>query len=63
MSAVSENIKKIIETKGLKKKAVAKAAGYTVSKFSNMLNGRQNIQAQDIKNISIALGVTPNDLF
>lgn len=39
-SAIAENIKSIIERKGLKHKAVAERAGYTSGQFSALLNRR-----------------------
>lgn len=60
---VPENIKRIMMEKGLKCSAVAGWAGITSVAFSNMLNGRQIIDAYDLVAISDALGVTPNDLF
>ena len=60
---IKENIRRIIESKGLKHRAVAIRAGLRPQQFSDMLNGRRNIYAEDILRISIALEVTPNDLF
>lgn len=62
-AVVPENIKRIMAEKGLKCGAVANWAGITVAAFSNMLNGRQIIDANDLVAIADALNVTPNDLF
>lgn len=58
-----QNIKKLIEIKGLKQCAVAYRAGFSEQEFSNMLNGRKIIKAEDVTAIANALDATPNDLF
>ncbi len=63
MTIVEKNIKQIIKSKGLKQKIVAIRAGLTPQQFSDMLNGRRNIYDNDILRISMALEVTPNELF
>ena len=60
---VPARINQIISEKGLKKHAVAEWAGIKKQAFSEMLTGRRIIKAKDIIGISIALKVTPNDLF
>ena len=60
---VIANIRSIIDRKGLKHKAVAEKAGYSIQQFSNMLSGRKVIECTDIWRIANALEVTPNDLF
>lgn len=62
-NAISGNVRKIIIERGLKQKAVAKNAGYDEKQFSNMLNGRKTITDVDVFRLSVALGVTPNELF
>lgn len=62
-SSVTNNIKSLIKEKGLLQKSVAQKAGIEEKAFSNMLNGRKVIDANDIYNISMALCVLPNDLF
>lgn len=62
-SAVTRNTKRIISSRGLKNRAIAKRAGYSEQQFSAMLNGRKIIKDCDVAAISNALGVTPNDLF
>lgn len=59
---VATNIKKVIEEKGAKQKTIACASGFNEKEFSNMLNGRKIIKADDVLPIAVALGVTPNDL-
>lgn len=63
MAIVEENIRRIIMSKGLKQKVVAVRAGLTPQQFSDMLNGRRNIYDEDILHISMALEVSPNELF
>lgn len=58
-----DNIVRIINKKGLKQLAVAKAAGYSQQQFSDMLNGRKIIKPCDAFAIAEALNVTMNDLY
>lgn len=62
-SVIAENVKQIIKEKGMLQKAVAERSGYASSVFNNMLNGRKIITDVDVKKISIALQVEPNELF
>lgn len=61
--SVAKNIKDIIEEKGLKQKAVAKAAGFDEKVFSAMLTNRKIIKVSEIMDIANALGVEPNELY
>lgn len=63
MCIVASNVRKILDTRGLKQKVVAQKAGYTEQQFSNLLCGRKVIETKDVVRISIALDVTPNDLY
>ena len=45
---IINNIKRIIEEKGMKQVAIAERAGFTASEFSNMLNGRKLLRAEYI---------------
>lgn len=62
-SIIAENTKKIIASKGLKRKAVAERAGFSEKQFSALLNNRRIIKDLDVVAIANALDVTPNDLF
>ena len=62
-SIVITNIRKIIESNGMKQIFVAEKAGYDYDSFNNMLNGRKLITSDDIIRLTPVLGVTPNDLF
>lgn len=63
MSLVAENLRRIIDEKGLKHTYVAQKAGYGRNEFSRLLNDRKIIKAEDITRLANCLGVTPNDLF
>lgn len=59
-SAIANNIKKIIRKRGMKQYIVAKKAGYSISQFNAMLNGRKIIRAEDIVVLADVLNATPN---
>ncbi|NBJ90993.1 helix-turn-helix domain-containing protein [Acutalibacter sp. 1XD8-36] len=63
VSTIATNTKRIIEERGLKKKAIAIAAGYSENQFSSLLNGRKSIKDSDVIALANALDVSPNDLF
>lgn len=60
---VANNIKLIIQKKGLKQKTVAKQLGMSEQKFSDMLNNRNSIKATDIVKLMEILQVSANELF
>ena len=62
-STVPAAIERIISDKGMKKCIVAARANMSEQAFSDILNGRRLIKANDIVNIAQALEVTPNELF
>lgn len=62
-SNIAENTKRIIERRGLKHKAIAQRAGFSIQQFSALLNHRKVIKDIDVIAIANALDVTPNDLF
>lgn len=62
-SNLTISVKEIIKEQGLKQCVVAKRAGFSERKFSDMLNGRYIAKADDIPAICSALGITPNELF
>lgn len=62
-SIIAENIGRIIDERGLKKRAVAERAGFSKSQFSAMLNNRRIIRDSDVIAIANALNVSPNELF
>ena len=63
MNLIAQNVKRIIESRGLKQKAVAEKAGYDKQKFSRMMNDRKIIECSDSLRLCAALEVTPNELF
>lgn len=63
MSTIAENIERIIDEKGYKKKVIAERAGISAQKLSDMLNGRSVIRAEMIPSICQALEVEPNALY
>lgn len=62
-SVIADNTKRIISEKGMKHKAIAAKIGMSEKQFSNLLNGRKIIRDTDIEALSVALNVTPNELF
>lgn len=60
---VADNIKKIIEAKGMKQVVVAQRAGFTANQFCDMLYGRKVIRADYLPFIAKALDCKLNDLF
>ena len=63
MSIVAENIERIINEKGYKKSFVARRAGITTQKLSDMLNGRAIIRAEMVPAFCYVLDVEPNALY
>lgn len=62
-STIAENTKRIISERGVKHKAIAAKIGMSEKQFSDLLNNRKIIRDTDIEALSIALNVTPNELF
>ena len=61
---VVNNVKLIMNEKGMKQKIVAERAGFSDAEFSNMLNERRKlIRIEHIPKIAKALGVEPNELY
>ena len=60
---VAENAARLMDEKMLKRKAVAKALGYSEQMLSDMLNGRKLRQVFDILLISNVLGIEVEKLF
>ncbi|MBM6879348.1 helix-turn-helix transcriptional regulator [[Clostridium] spiroforme] len=61
-SRIAKNIKRIIREQGVKQYVIAQRAGYTDKQFSDMVNGRKIIVADDIIPIANALGCEPAEL-
>lgn len=62
-SFVASNMRSIVEAKGFKHSAIAERAGYSRQQFSDMLNGRKLITADDCIRFRDAIGCTYADLF
>ena len=62
-SIIADNIRRIIDSKGMKIRSVAKLAGFSEDQLSAILNQRRLIKDVDIVAIANALDVTPNELF
>ncbi len=62
-SVTARRIGEIIERKGLKRRAVAKAAGYSETQLSAMLHGRKVIRDVEVLAIAKALDVPVGELF
>ena len=60
---IVDNIRRLINEKGLRQNAVAQKAKFSERQFSDMLMGRKTIKAEYIPAIAKALCVDPNALF
>lgn len=60
---VAKNAARIIDERGLKRKNVARSAGYSEQMLSDMMNGRKIIRIADVTRLRNALGVSYNELF
>lgn len=60
---IAEKIYDVMSEKHYKQSSIAKACGYDVRKFNDMLKGRRTIKPDDIIPICLALKITPNELF
>lgn len=59
---ITDNLKQIVKKSGLKQYVVAEKCGYSPKTFSDMLNNRKIITAQDIYMLCEGLDISPNDL-
>ena len=59
---ITDNLKQIVKKSGLKQYVVAEKCGYSPKTFSDMLNNRKLITAQDIYMLCEGLDISPNDL-
>lgn len=55
---VFEIVRDYIDSRGIKRTAVAKSAKIPETTFSAMMNGRRKMYAEDLRNICIALNVS-----
>ena len=61
--SIVDNISRIVSEKGLLKSGVASRAGFTQNQFSDLLNGRKRLLANDMPRIADALGVQISELY
>lgn len=60
---IIQNIKNIINEKGIKQGVIAERAGFTPQEFSNILNERRKLlRVEYLPKIAIAMGVDVNEL-
>ena len=60
---LAQEIRKLMEKKGLQEKEIAEKVGYTSKELSDMLNGQKLIRACDIPRLAYALKVTANEIY
>lgn len=60
---VIQNIKRIIDEKGMKQVVVAERAGLSPQQLSEILNDRKLLRVEHVVPIARALGVTINELY
>lgn len=60
---ITDNIRRVIEQKGMIQRVVAERAGFNKHQFSDMLNGRRTLKAEYMPRIAAALGVTVAELY
>ncbi|MBR6515032.1 MAG: helix-turn-helix transcriptional regulator [Clostridia bacterium] len=59
MLRVYEKVRTYIDNNGLKQISIAKKAGIPKSTFNAILNGKRTLYADDLREICIALNVSP----
>lgn len=61
---IINNIKRIIDEKGMKQCVVAERSGFTPQEFSNILNERRKLlRIEHLNLVAKAMDITVNDLF
>lgn len=63
MDTIRQNLRFILNEKGIKQKSLAQKADIPEKTLSAMLNGRREIHHNEIISICNALSITPNDLY
>lgn len=63
VTPISENLRNILNTRGLKQKYLAMRTGLNEGQISNLLNGRKTIDEPIIISLAEALDVDFNTLF
>lgn len=57
------NLRSAVDASGMKHKHVAKSVGMEPQEFSNVLNGRKIVRAEDVPKFCNVLHIEPNYLF
>lgn len=60
---VCERLKLYIKDSGLKQCSIAEKAGFTENQFSQILNGKRSVSADELEAICKSIGATPNDIY
>lgn len=60
---VCERLKIYIRESGLKQCSIASKTGFTENQFSQILNGKRSISADELEVICNAMGASPNDIY
>lgn len=60
---VCERLKLYIKKNGYKQCAIAEKSGFTENQFSQILNDRRSISADDLEIICNAMNASPNDIY
>lgn len=60
---VCERLKLYIKQSGLKQCSVADKSGFTENQFSQILNDRRSVSADELEVICNAMGASPNDIY
>jgi len=63
MPNIARNLRRLIDERGLKHKAVAEAVGISVNQLSGLLTGRRKIDTKELCDIMRFLGVDANTIF
>lgn len=62
-TSIANNVRRIVQARGLKYTAVAAKAGMTPTQLSALLCGRRSLKADDISALINALDISPNEIF
>ncbi len=60
---VNERLKKYVEEKGMKQRALAEKTGFSDNQVSQTLNGKRSISADELEVYCNALNISPNDIY
>lgn len=60
---VCERLKLYIKQSGLKQCSVAEKSGFTENQFSQILNDRRSVSADELEVICNAMNASPNDIY